>query len=116
MQLDSVALQRCLEAAEQEVDGEDAAAAGETAAVAVSAPPLLSLFFKDGPRGWAAAAAGSNSRRFSCPTAGIKGLIEQYTAEGRHRKLADFEDHLSDISRWGGERASQLLLSACKAL
>jgi hypothetical protein len=85
-QLDAAALQRCLE---QEEGEEDSGAA--------AAPPLLALYAKDGPRGWAAAAG--SGRRFSCPWGGIKELVVQYTLERRHRRLADFEDHLADISK-----------------
>ncbi len=71
--------------------------------------PLVSLFFKDGPRQWAraaiakgedsAAVSAAPRNSFICPLAGVEGLIQQYTQEGRHYKLVDFEDHLEDITR-----------------
>lgn len=82
-QLDSAALQRCLEGREE-------------------APPVLGLFVKDGPRGWVSGSAASKKAQLACPTGGLRGLVVQYTNEGRHRKLADFEDHLDDIARCAG--------------
>lgn len=83
-QLDSAALRDCLEGKAER--------------------PLVGLYVKDGQRGWAAAGGGSSggggSRgSLSCPTGGVRGLVEEYTKEGRHRRLADFEDHLEDITR-----------------
>lgn len=54
-----------------------------------SEAPLLQLYARDG-RGWSRAAGGS----LSCPSAGITELIGELAAEGRHRRLADFEEHL----------------------
>lgn len=59
--------------------------------------PPVQLLHKDS-RGWVGAAAAGPGARLSCPVAGLTGLLAAYVEEGRHRRVADFEDHLEDLS------------------
>lgn len=56
-------------------------------------PPLFRHFAKDSAKGWTSSA----STKLECPSAGLADLLSRYVAEGRHRKLADFEDYLEDV-------------------
>lgn len=56
------------------------------------ARPLFTLHIKDG-RNWV-----EYGGRLKVHTAGIPSALEQLSAEGKHRQLADFEDHMEDVS------------------
>lgn len=60
-----------------------------------AAPALFKLHTSDGRGGWA---LENGAEALKLHAAGLVPQLEQYTAEGRHRKLADFEDHLDDVS------------------
>ena len=60
--------------------------------------PPLRLMHKGGARGWIHAPATGPEATFQCPAAGIADLMAGYVAEGRHQRLADFEDHMEDLS------------------
>ncbi|EFN52064.1 hypothetical protein CHLNCDRAFT_58988 [Chlorella variabilis] len=64
----------------------------------VEEEPVLALFVKDGMRGWVRASASDGKTRLHCPTQGVAAQLAQYAAEGRHRALVDFEQHLDDIN------------------
>lgn len=61
-----------------------------------TAPPVK-LLHKDATRGWIHAPTTGAEATFTCPTAGVADLLAAYVAEGRHRRLRDFEDHLEAV-------------------
>eukprot|EP00887_Chlorella_sp_A99_P005971 scaffold27.g5971.t1 len=81
---DSVALVLDAKALQQQLEGGGGGA------------PVMRLFHRDGGRGWARAHAGGELL-LACPSSGLAELLGQLMSEGRHRRLADFEDHLGDI-------------------
>ncbi|KAI3432209.1 hypothetical protein D9Q98_003771 [Chlorella vulgaris] len=100
--LDGAALEAAMMAAaqQQQQGGSEAAAEqGQRQQAGVEAP-VLQLFFKDGARGWikAAPSGGSGKPALRCPTQGVAAQLAQLTSKGMHRSLADFEQHLDDIS------------------
>jgi len=62
------------------------------------APPVR-LLHKDASRGWIHAPTTGPEAAFQCPVAGMADLLSGYVAEGRHQRLADFEDHLDDLKK-----------------
>jgi hypothetical protein len=66
------------------------------------APPPLRLLVRErrpaGGGGWAPPGPGAALEALECPTAGVADLLAAYVGEGRHRRLADFEDHLEDLA------------------
>ncbi|KAL4424106.1 hypothetical protein ABPG75_001407 [Micractinium tetrahymenae] len=60
--------------------------------------PVLHLFSKDGARGWIRAASGK-SGALRRPAGGVAAQLAQFTGQGRHQQLADFEEHLEDLGR-----------------
>lgn len=61
-----------------------------------TAPPVK-LLHKDAGRGWIHAPTTGAEASFTCPAAGVADLLAAYVAEGRHHRLADFEDHLEAV-------------------
>lgn len=57
--------------------------------------PVFQLYSSDGRSGWL---LSTETDPLKLHSAGLVSQLEQYTAEGRHRKLVDFEDHMDDIS------------------
>ena len=60
--------------------------------------PPVKLLHKDASRGWIHAPTTGAEAAFTCPTGGIADLLTEYVAEGRHRKVADFEEHMEQLS------------------
>ncbi len=64
------------------------------------APPPLRLLVRERPGGgaWGPPGPGAALGALECPVAGVADLLAEYVGEGRHRRLADFEDHLEDLT------------------
>lgn len=59
----------------------------------------VQLYFKSEDRSWAAARAEGGQGRVQHAAGDVAQLYVRYISEGRHRRLADFDEHLEDLSR-----------------
>ena len=57
---------------------------------------VLQLWTSEG-KGWGRAAAS----KFNCQSEGLRDLYVDALLQGRHQQLCDFDDHLSDIAKYG---------------
>ncbi|KAL4856488.1 ER membrane protein complex subunit 8/9 [Chlorella vulgaris] len=99
--LDGAALEAALiAAAQQQQGGSEVAAEQGQRQQAGGEAPVLQLFVKDGARGWIKVAPSGSSGKpgLRCPTQGVAAQLAQLASKGMHRSLADFEQHLDDIS------------------
>lgn len=62
--------------------------------VAAQEASCFDLWVKDSGRGW-----GKDGAFILKAPAGLGALVASYVQEGRHNKLADFDDHLDDVTR-----------------
>ncbi|KAL4445001.1 hypothetical protein ABPG77_004051 [Micractinium sp. CCAP 211/92] len=76
----------------------EAALKASQASGAESGQSVFHLYSKDGARGWVKAAS-SKGGAIRCPSGDVAAQLAQYTGQGLHQQVADFEEHLEDLGQ-----------------